>query len=42
MNNKNDGTGAVVVILLIGGIGYYLYKKNQTKVDTINKWWSVF
>jgi hypothetical protein len=42
MNNKNDATGAVVVILLLAGVGYYLYKQNKTKVDTINKWWSIF
>jgi len=38
----NSVTGAVVVILIIGGVGYYLYKQNQTKIDTAKKWWSIF
>lgn len=39
---KNSGTNAVVFILLLGGIGYYIYKKNETKIDTAKNWWSIF
>ena len=41
--DNNSGTvGAVVVILILGGIGYYIYKQNQNKIDTAKKWWSIF
>lgn len=40
---KDSGINAVVVILILGGVGYYIYKQNQTKIDTASKvtnWWS--
>ena len=40
---KNSGTNAVVVILLLGGVGYYIYKQNQSKIEAANNaknWWN--
>jgi preprotein translocase subunit Sss1 len=39
---KDSGINAVVVILILGGIGYYIYKQNQTKIETAKNWWSIF
>jgi len=40
---KDDATSAIVIILLLAGGAYYIYKQNQTKIDTASKvthWWS--
>jgi hypothetical protein len=40
---KDEGvTTTVVVVLLLAGAGYWVYKKNQNKIDTASKWWSIF
>jgi hypothetical protein len=35
-------TNTVVVILLLGGLGYWFYQQNQTKIEAANtakNWW---
>ena len=41
-SDNNSVTSTIVFILLLGGVGYYFYKQNQTKIDTAKKWWSIF
>jgi len=42
MKNNEGATTIVVVVVLLAGVGYWFYKKNQTKIDTASKWWSIF
>jgi hypothetical protein len=40
---KNSETGSVVIILLLAGVGYYIYKQNQSKIEAANtakNWWN--